>query len=522
MKSLNAVLIASCVAFIFACKTSSHTSSKNTLDKKSKEFYLFEKKPDKLYFTVLQLNDVYEIAPIHAGKVGGLARVETVKQELLAEDPNTITVVAGDFLNPSLLGTLKFEGERIKGKQMVDVMNAMNVDLVAFGNHEFDLKFEELQNRLNESNFEWVSANVLHNVNGRAHYFQKVKNGRKYPLNDSFVQEVYMKGKSLKVGFIGVCLPSNPRDYVTYGDIYREAERSYNEIKDRVDIVLGLTHLEIGQDIQLAKMLPNIPLIIGGHEHHNSYHEIGNVKIAKADANAKTVYIHRFEYDPLTGTSKLKSELRAIDDTIVEDPTVQTVVEKWQNVLNEKIREVVNDPYETIYKTKQPLDATDKPIRSKQTNMGHVIAKSMSFAYRDKVDGALVNSGSIRLDDFLVGKITPVDIFRTLPFGGAVYKIKLKGSLLKEVLEYGEQAAGSGAYLQRFKMQKRNSNWLINEQFIDLDKIYTIAISEYLMKGFDIPFLTANHTDVIEVYKPKPNEMAYDIRKSVISYLKKQ
>ena len=58
-------------------------------------------------------------------------------------------------------------------------MNAMNFDLVAFGNHEFDLSYTHLQERLNESNFDWVSANVLRNKSDKNHYFYKVKNGEK-------------------------------------------------------------------------------------------------------------------------------------------------------------------------------------------------------------------------------------------------------------------------------------------------------------------------------------------------------
>ncbi|WOC40238.1 metallophosphoesterase [Polaribacter sp. HL-MS24] len=107
----------------------------------------------KIDFTFLQVNDVYEIAPIQGWEYGGMARVETVHQELLEENPNTMLLMAGDFLNPSLLGTLKVDGARVRGRQMVEVMNAMNFDLVAFGNHEFDMSESDLQNRLNQSTF---------------------------------------------------------------------------------------------------------------------------------------------------------------------------------------------------------------------------------------------------------------------------------------------------------------------------------------------------------------------------------
>ena len=42
----------------------------------------------KISFTILQLNDVYEISSIQGGKYGGMARVETVHQELLEKNKN--------------------------------------------------------------------------------------------------------------------------------------------------------------------------------------------------------------------------------------------------------------------------------------------------------------------------------------------------------------------------------------------------------------------------------------------------
>ena len=90
--------------------------------------------------TLLQFNDVYEIGPVEGGKSGGLARVATLRQRLLAENPNTFTVLAGDFVSPSALGTAKVDGQSLAGQQMVAVLNAVGLDLATFGNHEFDIK----------------------------------------------------------------------------------------------------------------------------------------------------------------------------------------------------------------------------------------------------------------------------------------------------------------------------------------------------------------------------------------------
>ncbi|EAR13102.1 metallophosphoesterase [Polaribacter irgensii 23-P] len=475
----------------------------------------------RIDFTFLQLNDVYEIAAIQGGEFGGMARVETVHQELLKENKNTMLFMAGDFLSPSLLGTLKVGGNRVGGKQMVEVMNAMNFDLVAFGNHEFDIPKKDLQERLNESNFPWISANVqLKTADGAVPFYKEIA-GEKRAVNETFIQEfIDEDGTAIKVGFISVCIPSNPKEFVQYGDMYQRVKASHAALKGKVDVVFGLTHVKLENDKKIAVLLPNLPLIMGGHEHENSLNFVGDVQIAKADANAKTVYIHRISYDKKTKKTFVVSELREINSQIKEDKKVGQIVRKWQTILTSKIRETIHNPTDIIYTTAIPLDGRDTPIRNVQTNLGQVITEAMSFSYQDEIDCALVNGGSVRIDDQLTGNITAVSIFRVLPYGGAILKVKIKGSLLQRVLEYGDSAAGTGAYLQRFNAEKLDGNWQIKKELLDLDKTYTVAFSEYLLKGFDISFLSGANEGVLEIYTPSETELAYDIRKGVISYLK--
>ena len=307
----------------------------------------------KIDFTFLQLNDVYEIAPIQGGAYGGMARVETVHKELLKENPNTMLFLAGDFLNPSLLGSIKVDGERVRGKQMVEVMNAMNFDLVAFGNHEFDVSQKDLQNRLNESNFPWISANIKLKTDGGLIPFYKEINEQKYPVGETFIKEFSDEdGTKIKVGFVSVCIPSNPKDFVVYDDMYEKISSSYESIKDLVDVVFGLTHATLENDKKIAKLLPNVPLIMGGHEHAHSNNLVGNVQISKADANAKTVYIHKITYDKHTGKTSVSSKLKEINSSIKTDKKVGSIVKKWQTILDSQIKNVIQYPNEVIFEAK--------------------------------------------------------------------------------------------------------------------------------------------------------------------------
>ena len=85
----------------------------------------------------------------------------TLRGTLLNENPNTITVLASDLFSPSALGTAPYEGGRLDGKQMVAAMNALGLDYITFGNHEFDIKEKSFYDRLKESEFTWISSNVF-------------------------------------------------------------------------------------------------------------------------------------------------------------------------------------------------------------------------------------------------------------------------------------------------------------------------------------------------------------------------
>lgn len=484
-------------------------------------YFFYPKNDHQIEFTFLHVNDVYEIAPIQNGNFGGMARLETIHKELLEQNDNTILVMAGDFLNPSLLGSLKHKGKRISGSQMIEVMNAMNFDYAAFGNHEFDLKKEELQQRINESNFTWLSSNTFLKENDSVKRFYKYFKNHKEEIFGSVVKELKdSDGTKIKIGIITTCIDSNPNQYVQYTSVYDGFVKEYDKIAEKVDLVFGLTHLSLNQDSKISQLAPDVYLIMGGHEHDAKDKKAGNTIIRKADANAKSAYIHKISFNTKTKKTTLNSELKLLDNTIKPDFKIDSIVKKWTQIQDNQISQIVTDPYNIIYNAKIPLIGIDKTVRFQQTNLGEIIAQSMSYSFQNQVDCALVNGGSLRLDDTLIGEINSVDIFRVLPFGGSVYKLKIKGRLLEKVLDYGELSKGKGAYLQRFNIEIKDKKWIVNKKPLNPEKVYAVAISDYLIRGLDIPFLTENNQDIFSVYKPTREEISFDIRKSVIEYLK--
>ena len=461
--------------FLFACKTTKKTSQATT---EANTGQIIE-------FNILQLNDVYEISPLDNGRVGGMARVATIKKELEKVNPNLITVLAGDYLNPSLFGSLKCqfgeERDRINGRQMVDVMNALGVDYVTFGNHEFDLKNKDLVARDNESKFKIICANALQELpSGEKKPYQQF--GKDIPdyLVHTFDGE---DRKQLRLGLFGVVLPFNNRDSVAYLDHFETGKKAYEAAKEESDIVFGLTHLTMGMDEELAGMLPEIPLILGGHEHVNMTSQVGNTSIMKADANAKTAYIHWCKFNTATQKVEIYSQLFPITDVIPADPEVEKVVKKWEVFAEECMVAQGYRPNDTISFNLNPLDGRESSIRFGQTNLGKLIA--LAFEEASGADASFFNSGSIRLDDQINGFVKERDILGTLPFGGGLKVGPIKGGDLKRILDTGlaDEIKGNGAYLQLGSIEPSNGSYLIKGEALEMEKVYQIALPGFIAGG---------------------------------------
>ncbi len=521
---LNATLGLALILFIAACST---TKKVVTLPSTPSSVEGNPAHPPLEVVTFLQLNDVYEIAPLEGGKAGGMARVATLLKTLKAKNPNTYAVLSGDFLNPSVIGTLKYEGKKIKGRQMVEVMNAVPINYVTFGNHEFDLELPDLQERLNESTFTYVNSNV-HLVKGDivGRFFQTQGSVNTFLPETSILETALPSGKIFKIGLFGVCLPVNVKDYTRYDDVNTAAKKAYETLAPQTDVVLGITHLSIEEDKALLATLPEVPLLMGGHEHENAKVPVGKGYITKADANAKTAYIHHILYDEQTKKTSIRSELVRIDDSIIEDAEVKKTVDKWVAIANESMLKEGFDPNGIVTTLKTTFDGRERINRNQQTNMGSMIANAILGASRLNAKVALVNSGSIRIDDQVSGAITQTDIIRIMPFGGQLVEVRMKGALLKQLLDTGENLKGKGGYLQRAgATQSTNDTWLIGNETLDVTKEYAVITTDFLLSGKErgIEFFTASNPNILNVTTAKAGDktdLRSDLRKAVIGYFK--
>ena len=232
--------------------------------------------------TFVHINDVHEMGATQGGAQGGLARIATTIEQLRRSTTPVIVTVGGDFLSPSAIGTARVDGEPLAGRQAVAVLNLLGVQWATFGNHEFDIAEAAFRTRLTEIKFGLVSSNVT------------AADGTPFPgVPTSVVQTVAAGGRTIRIGFIGLTIDFNRRPWVKYEAPAESARREVAKLAGKVDAIVALTHLGLPGDQAIASAVPEIDLVLGGHEHENWIlrRGAGFTPIVKADANGKSAAI---------------------------------------------------------------------------------------------------------------------------------------------------------------------------------------------------------------------------------------
>lgn len=459
--------------------------------------------------TLLQVNDVYQFTPVDRGTRGGLGRILTLRKQIMQKSPNTLLLMAGDTISPSV------ESNTYKGKQMIDAWNAIGLDYAVFGNHEFDFGPEVLRERIKESTFKWLNANAIDKKTGR-------------PFGD--VQPyVIREFEGVKIGIVGLVLPdtkftSRPGPDVEFRNVCETARAVIPEMRSRgAQTVIALTHLTMREDKELARCA-DIDVIIGGHEHTLLESLSVRTPIFKVTSDAREM--GRIQLNITASTGKLESidwEVIPVTSDIVEDQQFASAMNKYNAFLAELS--------ERVGSTSVKLDAEGEDSRSRETNVGDFITDA--FRKATTADVALINGGSIRAESsFGPGDLTKRDLLSILPFANPVVKIEVTGATLRAALEHGVSRSAEdtepGRFPQvsglRFTFDARRPvgsrvlEVTVGGQPLDDKKSYTLATTSFLAVdgGDNYKMLTGQRF----LIKPEQGAKAPDIFRNAISSVK--
>jgi 5'-nucleotidase len=368
----------------------------------------------------LSINDVYVLDTLSDGS-GGLARVATVRDRLAAEGP-VLFVLAGDLLSPSLLS------KYYHGRQMVEALNAAQLDYATFGNHEFELKRDTLVARIHESKFRWISANCIE------------ARGTPFPGVSAWDT---VRMRNTLVGIFGLTIQEDYASYVRCTDPDSAGHMAVDTLKKLgAQFIVALTHQTLAADQALLRREPSLDLVLGGHEHERHDVLVDGRHVLKADANSRSAQF--VTVWGLPGAWRQAPTLVEMDGRIPLDSAVQVVAEQWNARLRRRL-----GPETVVGKVTEPIDARDGVSRTRESPIGDLVTDAMRWG--TKADVALLNAGTLRLDDVIpAGPLSNYTLESLFLFADDARTVTfpLTGARLRALLEHGVESEGSGAFLQ--------------------------------------------------------------------------
>jgi 5'-nucleotidase/UDP-sugar diphosphatase len=375
------------------------------------------------------INDVYEWKPYPTDKTGSLSRFSTYLTRLHERFPQSDVLFAGDLLSPSS------DSQLTQGLHMVQALNALGIRVASLGNHEFDFGKEALVKAISASQFPWLAANV--EVLPKALLLQNQI--KPYTIIEQAGKRILVFGLLTTE----TTQLNNIAGYVTIKDPIKTAQRLLPQWiqREKPDAVIALTHLNIAEDRRLAQSVPNIDVILGGHDHHQLLQVINGVPIIKLDSDARTVGHLQLNFNPST---TLANRHLVKETPIAEwhyEVTALTPAEFPEDKAFEaKVLETTPIHLASLDETVGTLPVTWNLQQNALRGVYSPTAQQMAEILRRylKTDVVLINSGGIRGNRIILpGVLSQRDMWQILPFNNSLVTLNLTPKQLRAVLEKG-------------------------------------------------------------------------------------
>jgi 5'-nucleotidase len=386
---------------------------------------------DTFALTVLHTNDTHTWHEPQGDGNGGVARQAAVVNQIRAEGGNVILLDGGDRFTGTLYQTQYF------GQDNVQIMNLLDYDAMALGNHEFDYGEDVLLSFLQELNFPAVAANIDFTA---------------FPELDALVEAfTILEVGGQQIGVIGLTTPETATisnaspDIAFMSDLATVAQAAIDALTAQgINKIILLTHTGIAEDMVLAPQLTGVDVYIGGHSHtllSNAYtagtqefpvvlEGADGSPILYAQAGERNIYLGRLNvvFDAEGVLTSWNGDTILLSRYITPDPDMQALMDELAGPI-ETLRATPIGAEAGVY-----LTGNRRVCRVEECTMGNVITDAMRADTGAQI--AIMNGGGIRAD-IDEGEVTVGEVFTVLPFGNTVATFDLTGADVIAALENG-------------------------------------------------------------------------------------
>lgn len=458
--------------------------------------------------TILHTNDHHghfmKFDPYPEKDVGGLAAQSTLVNIIRAEVEKTgghLLLLSGGDVNTGVP-----ESDLLDAEPDIKLMNIIGYDAMVLGNNEFENPLAVLMKQQKWAEFPFLSANIVREEGGE-------------PLVKRFILKDF---DGLKVAIFGltteevpILVPSDRTKNLKFKSIVATARELVPELRKDADIVIALTHAGLWEDsgqghraagdIKLAREVPGIDIIVGGHSHSvmkearivkdtiivqaGAYSEyVGRLDIS-FDSDKGDIRDHTFRLIPVNKKKVIRYKGKnyyAYDGTgYMEDREILSSMKPYLK----KIDQALSEP---LGETMVQLQGGREENRSGETNLGNLITDAM----RDKTGAAIAfqNGGGIRAG-IAPGVITYRDIISVMPFRSTLVLLRMTGRQIMDVLNYAATITpGSGGFLHvsglKWRINRRAGHGVAEAVMtkdvpIQMDGTYNVVTNSFMAAGGD-------------------------------------
>jgi 2',3'-cyclic-nucleotide 2'-phosphodiesterase / 3'-nucleotidase len=438
--------------------------------------------PDRVQITILGTTDLHgNINPIdyytNKGDNRGLAKVATLIKRIRKEHPNVLLVDSGDTIQGSPLESFHGRKNNQPPDPMMLVMNSLNYDAMAVGNHEYNFGLKVLEKARSEANFPWLSANTYDIAKREPHYKPYI------------IKEV----AGVKIGVLGLTTPGvpnwdNPPNYagLEFHEPLTEARKWVAVLRDKekVDVVLIAMHMGLEEDLRtgevspgqvlheneaiaIARQVPGVDVIFMGHTHREvpSLY-INGVLLTQANYWGK--HLARADLYLQKSSSGWRvyakaARTLATDDRVEPDADVVKLAQPYDNETQGWLSKVIGQSAEEL---------TAKDARFRDTAILDLIQKVQLEAGKADVSMVASFNSEARIAK---GPVSVRDIAGLYVYENTLVVLEVTGQQLKDALEH------SAKYFKAYVPGKPASD-LVDEKI----PAYNFDIAEGVTYELDI------------------------------------
>ena len=380
---------------------------------------------------------------------------------------------AGDYS----MGTAFGAATRETGGEL-QLMSRMGYDATTFGNHEFDLGPDGLGKSIGVAAKAGRVPAVLASNTNFTENDATLADLQRLAKDGVIRRHLVIERGGIRFGIFGVlgkeAIFYTSGGAVTFSDAIETAREMVKILREteKVDVVIALSHGGVekgkdgrytdGDDVRLAKAVPGIDVVIGGHSHTELREAIivnGRTPVVQTGKQSENLgeLVITLDGGKLTVESY---RLYPIDDTIAGDRAIADEIDKLKKTVTEVVFASRG------YSIDQPLAMAPRDLPNTFTDIaaGTLLANLCTDAFRNatKADIGFTANGMMRagLTRGKSGVQTVYDVFAVAPLGAGVVDTTAGSALvtgyftgqeLKNLLEFFlvDNPAHPGEYFPR-------------------------------------------------------------------------